>query len=1829
MAVDNRVYLAGYACRYPDAAGPAELLANIVAKRQSFRRIPDERLPMASYLGATIGEADSITPVLASLLTDWHFDPQQYRIPKDAFASTDLVHWLALEVACGAIAQCGGAESLPRDTTGVVVANTLTGEFSRTSQLRLRWPWLDHQLAAALDGQEIDPALRQQIREGFRDRINSALPAPNEETLAGGLANTIAGRIANYFDLHGGAWLVDAACASSLVAVANAAEQIACGRADVMIVVGVDLSLDPFELVGFSRNGALTAQRMRVFDRRADGFWPGEGAGALVLGSAKWVQQNGTDNPVELAGWGLSSDGSGGLTRPEVSGQYRALQEAYGRFGLDPADLAFVEAHGTGTAIGDPTEVEALAQLLGPGADGRKVSIGSIKGNIGHTKAAAGMAGMIKAAEALRMGIVPPHTGCSDPHPVFARTGNRLAVADTVSALPSKADTVLAGVSSFGFGGINAHAVLRSSAAAPAVLPSFRPWSEDELFAFAEDTSEMLDTALELASERARALSVSEMRDFAAQLARKSRQGRFRIAFVAGRPDEFIDWIAQARQVLAGGESEAIHFGKAGESPRVGLLFPGQGAPSRVHGGAWAQRFDLLQANIELVGDPAHTRNAQPLVIGAALAGLQLLDRLGVKADVALGHSLGEIAALQWAGWFDRDHALAIAAGRGRVMGALAEGAMLLLACEPELARLLIDDTDAEVACLNAHRETVVSGPAHAVEEVLRRAAGRGISAQPLPVSHAFHSRMMAAAEPELRDIVVACPPKRSVGRVMSTVTGDLLDPHADIAQHLVDQLTLPVRFVEAAELMVQECDIVIEVGPGASMTRLFQPHRVKTASLDVFAATCRPAFECLARLHAAGIELNLASIYPETAFAELRSVAPSFLENPCGGGSAVSAIKPSVSVVDSSDAEFESQPISSGDDCLEQLCALVSEKTGLAPKSLTPELRFLDDLHFNSLAVSRILARLAQHRGIQLPGHRTAFANASLQEVADELIQLEALGPAIMPERIAGIAPWVRRFEPVWAGHSAGPLDLFDWHEVALGDPIPARTTALAIRIDAWDASRDGPTLFAAVRQACVSVRHLALLHRGAALEGFVGSLKAEGLFDSIRAIDVSEWDGPLPALPGDHPVLALDQSGSVRRAAIRLALPDDQVVDLEGNRPSVIVVTGGARGIGAEVAIELGKRSGAALILVGRSPIDTPDVAALLDRAAKLNLQVGYAQADVEEAGALAAAVRGLANRFGAPSHLVHTAGINEPTAFMDIEADRLRQTLGPKSQGLLNAVAACGPDLRRVVGFGSIIGRLGLAGECHYALANAEQGRLLADAMKDRPELATLNIEWSVWAGAGMGDRLGVIDQLSAEGIDAIPLAEAIDQACDLILSPKTGAVLVTSRFGSVEPAPGAGQLRFLDQVLVHTPRVELVVEATLNHGRDPYLLSHVVDGVPVMPGVMMLEAMTQVASQLLNEKEDSVRVAGLSFQSAVTVGIEARRIRIAAMRSHDGSVACEIRSEEDNFAEPVVRAALHFGTRTPAGQIDAAAPLGASLSGLYGPLFFHGQAFQRLDRLGALTSRKVEANLLDPQSARLFGAFEPNLLLLGDPVARDCGLHLLQACVPHRRVLPIKVGLIEFHAAGPATGISAVERWAASGDYAFDITFFNADGAIVERWHEAVFRTIGSITIEPIIDAVPELIGPYLERLAREATGEDSLQCALVSDPRLERAGRRSEALEEIGLDLPSDRRGDGAPVFPAGVHCSLSHTSSATLAVRSQHPVGCDLVMLDDFAERAEAQHWAASESLRKIGAIGEVRYAGDSIYRLPTGERALILSQFSVDGVPHLASIAISSLEPG
>lgn len=539
-----RIAIIGMACRFPDASTPSELWDNALAGRRSFRRLPPSRIRLDDYWSPDKSAPDHFYSTEAALLRDWEFDRLRFKVAGTTFRNTDMVHWLALEVAAEALADAGfpDGKGAPLETTGVVIGNSLTGEGQRAAGIRLRWPYVRRIVANALEG-TLDTAQLGELLGRMEHDYKAPFPIPDGDYLAGGLSNTIAGRVCNHFDFNGGGYAVDGACASSLLSLITACNALVAGDLDVAVAGGVDISIDPNELIGFSRAGALATDDMRVYDKRSAGFWPGEGAGMVVLMREEEAIARGHRIHGLVSGWGVSSDGAGGITRPESDGQRICIDRAYQRAGFGVEEVPYFEGHGTGTAVGDAAELETISEArraADPSAP--PAVIGSIKANIGHTKAAAGMAGLIKAVMATNQAILPPTTGCENPHRILTEGEPTLRVLRKGEPWPEDAP-LRAGVSAMGFGGINTHVVVESPRPARTRLNGrtraiMNSPQDTELFCLDADTpADLAATASKLA-ESAVGMSRSELPDLAANLAAKLGHKQHRAAVVAATPSQ-------------------------------------------------------------------------------------------------------------------------------------------------------------------------------------------------------------------------------------------------------------------------------------------------------------------------------------------------------------------------------------------------------------------------------------------------------------------------------------------------------------------------------------------------------------------------------------------------------------------------------------------------------------------------------------------------------------------------------------------------------------------------------------------------------------------------------------------------------------------------------------------------------------------------------------------------------------------------------------------------------------------------------------------------------------------------------------------------------------------------------------------------------------------------------------------------------------------------------------------------------------------------------------------------------------------------------------------
>ena len=571
---DEPIAVIGMGCRFPDANDPAALLDVVLTGRRAFRRLPPCRMDLLDYYSADPATPDATYSTRAAVLEGWQFDWNAFGVPEPVYRAADPAHWLALETAARALAAAGfpGGTGLALQRTGVIIGNTLTGDSSRAAALRLRWPYVRRVLADALTSGDIPRDRATLVLRHAAARYLAPFPGISDQTLAGSMPASIAARICSHFGFTGGSHAVDGSSASSLLAVAAACAALATGDLDVALAGGVDLSLDPFELVGLAKTGVLASGDMRVYDENPTGFLPGEGCGVVVLMRAADARAGGLPIYAEIAGWGVSSAGQAGHAGPDPGSQLLALNRAYQRAQVDPADVRLIEGHGSGTTADDAAELTALMELRA-GA-GKLAALGSIKANIGHTKAAAGSAGLIKTVLAVSTGLIPPATGFSRPHPLLEDTASAMWLPRAPSSWPD--GVRIAGVSAMGTGGGNAHLVLRGEtdhgrhkrkgrsertgetteamlavdlAKQPAQPADGQPLATAYLL-HAPDRKALLPVLARIA-QVSPWLSDAEMRDLACQLARDTReQGPVRMAIVASRQEQLARLATDAMTML-------------------------------------------------------------------------------------------------------------------------------------------------------------------------------------------------------------------------------------------------------------------------------------------------------------------------------------------------------------------------------------------------------------------------------------------------------------------------------------------------------------------------------------------------------------------------------------------------------------------------------------------------------------------------------------------------------------------------------------------------------------------------------------------------------------------------------------------------------------------------------------------------------------------------------------------------------------------------------------------------------------------------------------------------------------------------------------------------------------------------------------------------------------------------------------------------------------------------------------------------------------------------------------------------------------------------------
>lgn len=1778
---DTRIAVVGIALRYPDASSPDELWRNVLAGRRAFRRLPPERMRAEDYYSPDPAAPDRHYTRMAAVLEGFEFDRVKYRIGGSTFRSTDMTHWLALDTVTRALedARFPGGTGLPKATTGAIIGNTLTGEFSRANLMRLRWPFVRRTVGAALRERGWKDPEVSLFLDHLEQRYKSPFPPINEDTLAGGLANTISGRICNYYDLGGGGFTVDGACSSSLLSTAIACEALASGQLDVAITGGVDLSIDPFEVIGFAKTGALSTSEMKVYDRDSNGFWPGEGCGMLVLMRDGDAIRLGKRRYATIAGWGYSSDGKGGITRPEAAGHRLAINRAYERAGFGFESVSYVEGHGTGTEVGDATELAAFSEARHAAyPDAPPVAIGTVKGNFGHTKAAAGVAGLIKAVLVVRQQIIPPATSHYVDHPVLTGEHVAVRVPDRAELWPEGAP-VRAAVSSMGFGGINAHIVVehadgvRRTGIGEVTRKLVRSRQDAELLLLDAPGVARLRAKLGRLAGLAAKLSFAELGDVAATLARSLGSGPVRAAIVTRSPEEaeqrsrkLLDMLDNgARSVLdpVGG----VFLSTATTLPQITYLFPGQGSGRRGDGGAIRRRFadiDALYERLQLPtqGDQVATAVAQPRIVTGSVATLRVLSALGIEAAFAVGHSLGELTALHWAGVMTEETLLAAAAARGEIMSRVSAGggAMAGIAAPPPDVEPLLAGEPAVIAGYNSPVQTVISGPEGAVDRVCAAASVRGLTATRLNVSHAFHSPEVAPASSAFREYLDRLEFTPATRRMISTVTGGELPLGTDVSELLARQIIEPVRFTSAVTAVADQTDLFLEVGPGRALCGLASETApgIPALSVETDSESLSPLLYAVAAAYALGAPVRAEELFRDRYVKSLPLDKEFlFLASPCesapedeaavGGPGPASDVAPLAAAAATPAQAVQAEPTGTSGQrgsSLEVLRRLMAERAELPLEAVQENTNPLDELHLSSITVIQIVTQAAQEVGREATLSSAAFATSTVAQLAQMIDELdEAAGAAGARPVIAGVAPWVRAFAvdhvPADASRPGGPVGEGEWQVFSSpGHPLaaPLAESLRQARLGAGvllclpqEATEDDlPRMLDAARAA--------LSLAGDARFAVVGGRKgASGLAKTLH-LEVPNVATTVVILPDDSMPEQADMvqritadvaatsgfsevyydAAGVRSVPVLTALPRTgaggsrriQAPQQVLGDADVVLVTGGGKGITAECALALGRCTGARIAILGRSdPAADAELAASLQRLRRAAVTFRYVRADVTSEDEVRAAVSEIRQTLGPVTAVLHGAGRNEPRSLTTLDETAFRRTIAPKIGGLEAVLDAVDPDaMKLLVAFGSIIGRAGLSGEADYATANDWLADLTRRTQARLPGCRCLTLEWSVWAGAGMGERLGVLDALVRDGIMPIPVEDGVDIFLELVNDP--GAVGSLVVMGRAEGLPTITveqhQLpltRFIERPQVHYPGIELVVDADLSVLTDPYLSDHYLDGDLLFPAVIGMEAMAQVTAALTG-RADTPMLENVEFLRPIVVPPEGKTtIRVAALTDTPETVDVVIRSADTGFRADHYRARLRFAIRPLPGPhlpaLDAAGADGSAprvpvdpANELYGPVLFQGGRFRRLLGYRQLAARGCVAEISNVADPVWFGDFMPPDLTLADPGTRDALMHSIQSCVPDATLLPVGIEALRLADPARARDLSQVllharERSRVNDTYVYDLDVYEPGGRLLEQWRGLRLQAVRKL--DGTGPWLPVLLGPYLERNVEPVLG----------------------------------------------------------------------------------------------------------------------------------------------
>ena len=1252
---DTDIAIIGMGCRFPGANDPEQFW-------QLLKNGQDAIAKSDRWDGDWGGFIDDVDK----------FDPQFFGITPREAQSIDPQQRLLLEVSWSALENAGVANhSLAGSSTGVFIGISS----SDYSQLRLR----------------------------YGSQIDAYLGTGNAHSIA-------ANRLSYVWDLKGPSMAVDTACSSSLVAVHLASQSLKTGECDRAIVGGVNLMLSP-ELTQTFKLAGMMAQdgRCKTFDADADGYVRGEGCGVVVLKRLSDARQDGDRVLAVIKGSALVQDGrSNGLTAPNGLSQQAVIRQALANADISPDLVSYVESHGTGTSLGDPIEVNSLKAVLGTERT-EPCYLGSLKTNIGHLEAAAGIAGLIKAVLCMQHKAIPANLHFKRLNPLIDLSDSKIEIPQQLQ--PWNSDKY-AGVSSFGFGGTNAHVILTEGERGQVETEKLleRPLHLFTLSAKSEPALKDLVTSYQNYLSDRQEANIADV-CYTASAGRSHFNYRMAIA---------VESVAQLQEKLAnaaGKSSQGMIYKEVeNNSDRIAFLFTGQGSQYAKMGARLYKTQPVFKAAVdrcaellepyldlsllEVLHDSSllnQTIYTQPAIFAIEYALAQMWLDWGIKPAALIGHSIGEYVAATIAGVFDLADALKLIATRGKLMQGLSQpGEMYaVLSNEATVESTIESFSQVAIAAINGSQSVTISGEKSAVTEVVSKFEVQGIRSKQLEVSHAFHSPLMNPMLEEFRKVAESVQYHTPQLKLISNVTGQIATAEMATAQYWVNHIVAPVRFADGIKTLYSECNIFLEIGSKPILIGMARSGMSVRDRDKIWLPSLRPRkkdwqqiLESLSSLYVRGIDIDWQSF--ARGYSQQKLALPTYAFQRQSYWLSKSTQNSQVEVYAPSDSKQAK---------LYQIEWQVLEESSQQLESNNNWLIFADANGLGEqLAAKLTNCVLISQSNLDADNLTQIFT----QHQIDKIIYLTGLDTLKEVD-----------FNNYQQQHCSNILTLIQTlAQNSLAAPI-------------WLATRGNKEIEQDLNSSAIA------------------SSSIWGLACAIAVEHPELWGGIVdlaiePSPAEADTLLKVVAQNREDRFVIRdnIYVPRLQPTAIESDKPlklnaeGLYLITGGLGALGLQVARWLADVGAKNLLLLGRSK-PSPDVRQTIAELEQQGVTVNVSQADVSDRDALK---RVFATYGSIVKGVIHAAGVLDDGLLQGQTWAKFQKVIAPKVAGAWNLhLCTQDLDLDFFVLFSSVASLIGSPGQSNYSVANT--GLDAIARYRRSQNLPALSINWGAWANSGM--------------------------------------------------------------------------------------------------------------------------------------------------------------------------------------------------------------------------------------------------------------------------------------------------------------------------------------------------------------------------------------------------------------------------------------------------------------------------------------------------------------